>query len=250
MFCEAFILVVLNMAKSSINIQPIKNSSEQHNQRLVALDYILPNEYIKKENDSFVTDTVENRFKTISERYQKNVGQKMQRKATPIREAVINLKEDSTMYDLLVLGAKLKEKFKIDPFQFYIHDDEGHLDQGIVKFNRHAHIVFDWTDKETGKSLKLDRFNMSKIQDIVSDSLGMERGKSSSKVHLTSLEFKIQEQERRLLYLKEKTNEMVKNSSKIMQGLMSEKDVEKNVSNKFRAKSSEEIRSTDKGIGM
>jgi hypothetical protein len=165
------------MAKSSINIQPIKNSSEQHNQRLVELDYVLPKEHVKQENDSFITDTVENRFKTISERYQKSVGQKMQRKATPIREAVINLKEGSDMGGLLVLGAKLEKEFNIKPFQYYIHDDEGHIDNGEVKFNRHAHIVFDWTDTKTGKSLKLDRFDMSKMQDIVADSLDMERGK-------------------------------------------------------------------------
>jgi hypothetical protein len=238
------------MAKSSINIQPIKNSSEQHNQRLVELDYVLPKEHVKQENDSFITDTVENRFKTISERYQKSVGQKMQRKATPIREAVINLKEGSDMGGLLVLGAKLEKEFNIKPFQYYIHDDEGHIDNGEVKFNRHAHIVFDWTDTKTGKSLKLDRFDMSKMQDIVADSLDMERGKSSSKIHLTSLEFKIQMQERRLLYITEKTNEMAKNSSKIMQGLMSEKDVEKKVSNKFKTKSNEEIRKSNNDMGL
>ena len=57
-------------------------------------------------------------------------------------------------------------------------------------------------------------------------------------------------QERRLLYITEKTNEMAKNSSKIMQGLMSEKDVEKKVSNKFKTKSNEEIRKSNNDMGL
>ena len=238
------------MAKSSINIQPIKNSSEQHNQRLVELDYVLPKEYIKQENDSFITDTVENRFKTISERYQKNVGQKMQKKATPIREAVINLREDSDMSHLLVLGAELEKEFGVKPFQYYIHDDEGHIAEGEIKFNRHAHIVFDWTDTKTGKSLKLDRFDMSKMQDIVADKMGMERGKSSNKVHLTALQFKIQAEERKLLYITEKRKQIIDKTNDLIKGITSEKEIEKKIMKDFRPKSSEEIRKKDRGMSM
>jgi hypothetical protein len=43
---------------------------------------------------------------------------------------------------------------------------------------------------------------------------------------------------------------MAKNSSKIMQGLMSEKDVEKKVSNKFKTKSNEEIRKSNNDMGL
>tara|TARA_B100000809_G_scaffold60530_1_gene57106 strand:+ start:163 stop:879 length:717 start_codon:yes stop_codon:yes gene_type:complete len=238
------------MGKSSINIKPIKNSSEQHNQRVVELDYVLPKEHIKKENDSFITDTVENRFKTISGRYKKSTGQKMQTKATPIREAVINLKQGADMDDLMLLGSELEKEFNIKPFQYYIHDDEGHIDQGEVKFNRHAHIVFDWTDTKTGKSLKLDRFDMSKMQDIVADTLAMERGESSSKVHLNSLQFKIQAEERKLLYITEKRKQIIAKTDDLMKGITSEKEIQDKIIKEFKPKSSEEIRNRDKGVGM
>lgn len=70
-------------------------------------------------------------------------------------------------------------------FQIAIHKDEGYRKgKDGLKLNLHAHLVADWTDHESGKSLKLNRNDMSEMQTICAEVLGMERGKSSEKQHL------------------------------------------------------------------
>ena len=221
--------VALKMALSSINIQPVRPTSEAHNQRTVELDYTLPHYHIDRFNDQRVKETISDRFKTISERYEKSVGQKMQEKATPIREAVINLKPETRIHHLKDLSDKLEAKFGIKAFQIYIHDDEGFVNPETdeVKRNRHAHIVFDWTDNETGKTLKLHRFDMSKMQTIVAESLGMERGSSSDKEHLNSLQYKEKMAAERILYLEEKAKVMLDNIQLIREGKLTEQDIER-----------------------
>lgn len=47
----------------------------------------------------------------------------------PIREAVIVIKDDTTMQDLHKLSKRLEEEFNIRIFQIAIHKDEGHFDK-------------------------------------------------------------------------------------------------------------------------
>lgn len=42
--------------------------------------------------------------------------------------------------------------------------------------NHHCHMIFDWIDHKTGKSFKLNKYDTSKLQTLVAESLGMERG--------------------------------------------------------------------------
>lgn len=183
------------MAKASIHIEPIKSSSEIHNKRLKEFDYI--REDLSEKNEKWEERSISEVRREVEEKYLRNVGQKMQKKATPIREGVVLLKPEHTMEDLFRLKEKLYEKLGIKTFQMYIHRDEGHW-KGEEKLkqhwtpNLHAHMVFDWTD-EKGKSLKLDRKEMSLIQDIVSETLEMERGQRATvtgRKHLNPLEFK------------------------------------------------------------
>ena len=74
---------------------------------------------------------IEDVRKEIEKKYIENVGQKMQAKATPIREAVILLPDndnDKNLENLLALNDALKEKYGIQAFQVHIHNDEGHID--------------------------------------------------------------------------------------------------------------------------
>ena len=85
----------------------------------------------------------------------------MQAKATPIREAVLLIKENHSVADLKNLGDQLQERFGIKTIQAYCHKDEGHYDKKTNEWkpNLHGHMVFDWTDHNTGKSIKLDQIN-------------------------------------------------------------------------------------------
>jgi archaellum component FlaC len=178
------------MAKSSINIQPIKFGSELHNNREKKLDYVRPE--LSHLNEHFNFQTVESAKKEIEDLYVQKVGQKMQTKSEPIREAVLIIEEHHTIDDLAKLADQIENRFGIKAIQGYIHKDEGHKDEfGKWNPNLHAHLIFDWQDKQTGKSIKLNRQDMSELQTLVSESLKMERGISSDKKHLNATAFKI-----------------------------------------------------------
>ncbi|WP_449400997.1 hypothetical protein [Chryseobacterium wanjuense] len=135
-------------------------------------------------------------------------GRKLQKNAMPIREAVVVIKENTTMQDLHQLSKRLEEELKIRIFQIAIHKDEGHYDKENKdwKPNYHAHLAADWQDLQTGKTLKHQSFHYSKMQDIAAECLGMERGIEGSKGRLEAIEFKIQKKEQELLALDEKIN--------------------------------------------
>lgn len=185
------------MAKASIHIEPIKSSSEVHNNRLKKFDYV--REDLSEKNEKWEERGVSEVRREIEEKYFLNVGQKMQKKAEPIREGVVLLKPEHTMADLFRLKEELYKRLGIKTFQIYIHKDEGHwkkTEEGVKDHwipNLHAHLVFDWTD-EKGKNLRLNRKQMSQIQDIVADTLGMERGQKATvtgRKHLNPLEYKV-----------------------------------------------------------
>ena len=55
----------------------------------------------------------------------------MQAKATPIREAVVVIKSETTMEDLKKLSDAYRQRFGIDTFQIAIHKDEGYPKGGV-----------------------------------------------------------------------------------------------------------------------
>lgn len=177
------------MAKqTSINVQPVKGGSEQHNKRTKELDYVRKD--LSHLNQYWESDTQANRLANIKALYQSKTGQKMQAKATPIREGVVVIQDSTTMADLHRLADAYRDRLGIEVFQIAIHRDEGHKGSKEWKPNLHAHLVFDWTDHSTGKSVKLNRQKMAEMQTITAEVLGMERGKSSEKKHLTAQQYK------------------------------------------------------------
>lgn len=186
------------MSATSINIQPIKSSSEIHNRREKDLSYV--RKELSPLNERHEEDTIVNRLSDIKDRYTQTTGQQMQKKATPIREGVIVVGEGTTMEHLKDFAQKCEQRFGIKAFQIHIHRDEGHMKAKDWKPNLHAHMVFDWTDKG-GKSIKLNRQDMSEMQTLLADSLNMERGVSSDKKHLTALQFKTEKERSELAEL-------------------------------------------------
>lgn len=170
------------MGKSCVKIKPVTGSSEKHNTREIEPKYLIPSEV---ENIHIVDSKIEDVRKEIEKKYFETVGQKMQAKSTPIREAVILLPDndnDKNLENLLSLNDELKERYGIHAFQVHIHNDEGHIDKdGKAKYNYHAHVVYNWTDPSTGKSLKLGKQEMSEIQTLTAEHLQMQRGEKGSK---------------------------------------------------------------------
>lgn len=183
------------MQATSINVQAVKGGSEQHNQRLKELDYVRSE--LSHLNEYWESDTQSSRLSQIKERYHESTGQRMQSKATPIREGVVVVHQGTTMEDLKRLGKAYEERFGIKVFQIALHKDEGYMHSKEWKSNLHAHLVFDWTD-EKGKTIKLNRADMVAMQSLTAEVLGMDRGVASDKKHLSSMQFKVDAEEKRL----------------------------------------------------
>lgn len=190
------------MAKqTSINVQPVKGGSEEHNKRKKKLDYVRKD--LSHLNEYWECDTQANRLANIKALYQSKTGQKMQAKATPIREGVVVIQESTTMADLHRLADAYRDRLGIEVFQIAIHRDEGYQKSKDWKPNLHAHLVFDWTNHSTGKSVKLNRQKMAEMQTITAEVLDMERGQSSEKKHLTAQQFKAAAEAQRAEQLQE-----------------------------------------------
>ncbi|MCT3755593.1 hypothetical protein HZP31_09320 [Elizabethkingia anophelis] len=194
--------------KTSINFKAAKPDSEVHNFRKKTFDYIRKD--LSSKNEYWQEEKIADRLIKIENYCKEKSGRKLQKNAIPIREAVVVIKEDTTMLELQNLASKLQEELRIRIFQIAIHKDEGHYDKETNEWkpNYHAHLVADWQDLETGKTLKHQSFHYSKMQDIAAECLEMERGVSSSIGRLEAIAFKIQKKEEEYKELVEKIDEM------------------------------------------
>lgn len=194
------------MKQTSIHIEPCKiQVSELHNTRKKKLDYV--RERLSKNNEwwssvSSLADGIKELRKIVKDK----TGRKMQSKAVPYHEAVVVIDERTTMADLHRLAAAYKERFGITCVQIAIHRDEGRWTDGdgastgtdpnsavageIWCPNLHAHMVFDWYNHRTGKSIKTTKQDARDMQTICADILGMERGVSSDKQHMDAQRYK------------------------------------------------------------
>ena len=137
--------------------------------------------------------------------------------SSPLRESVVRIKSNTTMDDLMTYAQKVHERWGVRAIQIHIHRDEGHYadpDNPETWIpNLHAHIIWDWMNHETGKSYKLNGNDCKLIQDMVAESLGMERGMSKEETgaeHLMRNDYILQKQKKELNELKEQTEEAQK----------------------------------------
>ena len=211
--------------KTSINIKPCNiGSSEAHNRRTTEYLANIGKEkfYIRtelmSENEAWVSPdfgeaTLTDRYNQIAAMVKEKTGRAMQTKdrervnkktgkvtivrgSTPLKEGVVVINADTTMEQLRRFCELSNERWGITALQIFIHRDEGHYgtpgDDATWKPNYHAHILWDWMDHETGKSFKLDEKDMSEMQTLLAECLGMERGTSkeeTGKEHLERADF-------------------------------------------------------------
>ncbi|KQS93023.1 hypothetical protein [Chryseobacterium sp. Leaf394] len=190
--------------KTSINFKAVKSDSETHNFRKKTFDYIRKD--LTPKNEYWMEQKIADRIQKIEAYCKEKSGRKLQKNAMPVREAVVVIKEDTTMLELQNLAKRLEEELKIRVFQIAIHKDEGHTDKDTKEWkpNYHAHLVADWQDLDTGKTLKHQSFHYSKMQDLTAECLNMERGISGSRGRLEAIEFKIRQKEEDLKVLEER----------------------------------------------
>lgn len=181
------------MAKTSINVKACNiGSAERHNLRSKELNYIRPE--LSYRNEQWSEMNIADVLEDTREKYKQHTGQSMQKKATPIREGVVVIEDGTTLRQLQNFAERIEERFGIHTFQIYTHKDEG---AGVWdgntetwKPNYHAHMIFDWTDGETGRTRKLNKQDMAEMQTILAECIGMERGVSSDRKHLSAIQYK------------------------------------------------------------
>lgn len=179
------------MAQTSIHIQACKiGSAESHNKRLKELFNVRPELSFRNECWQ-IPQTLQERFEEIKSLVKAKTGRKMQAKATPLHEGVVVIREDTTMAQLKELARRFQERFGFETIQIAIHKDEGHFNDGTWKANLHAHMVFDWYNHDTGKSIRTSKSDASEMQSICAEVLGMERGVASDKKHQDIAEFRV-----------------------------------------------------------
>ncbi|WP_333852786.1 hypothetical protein [Epilithonimonas sp.] len=190
--------------KTSINFKAVKSDSETHNFRKKTFDYIRKD--LTPRNEYWMEQKIADRILKIEAYCKERSGRKLQKNAMPVREAVVVIKEDTTMLELQNLAKRLEEELSFRVFQIAIHKDEGHTDKDTKEWkpNYHAHLVADWQDLNTGKTLKHQSFHYSKMQDLTAECLNMERGISGSRGRLEAIEYKIQQKEEDLKVLEER----------------------------------------------
>ncbi len=107
----------------------------------------------------------------------KNGREKVRAGWSPLREAVIVIKPDTKLQDFDPVKAWFKKK-GVTTVRLDLHFDEGHIDKrtGERHINNHAHMELDWMDWKTGSTIKLGKKDMSELQTVLAEALGMERG--------------------------------------------------------------------------
>ena len=216
--------------KTSVNIKPCNiGNSEAHNRRTAEYLANIRKEkfYIRTDlmarNEMWVSPdfgetTLTDRYNQIAAMVKEKTGRAMQTKdrervnkkigkvtivrgSTPLKEGVVVIKEDTTMEQLQKFCKVCNERWGVTALQVFIHRDEGHYgtpgDNATWKPNLHAHIVWDWMNHDTGKSYKLKEEDMSEMQTVLAECLGMERGTSkemTGKEHLERTDFIIAKQ--------------------------------------------------------
>ena len=251
-----------NKPKASVHVKPCNIAqSELHNRRdpeyIKKLD---PNTlYVRldltKHNASYVAPEMNGRtlsqyLELVRVMVKKLTGRALQEKevkypvkggkmrtrqgASPIREGVVVIEKDTKLKNLIRFTQMVEKEWGIKALEIHLHRDEGHNevpgDDNTWVPNYHAHIIWDWMDWKTGKSIKLNAADMSRMQDMVAEALDMERGQKKSETGLDHLErndFIPQKQEKekkRLEVEKEKAEKEAEESKSQAQQAKEEKD--------------------------
>ena len=222
------------MAQTSDHIKPCNiGSSEAHNRRTpeylkrISKERIYIRTDLTPQNSSWESSLMEGKdltayYNDIARMVKEKTGRAMQTKertitnkktgrtkvisgSSPLRESVVVCKADTTIDQLRTYCDRCQRQWGITALQIFVHRDEGHYDipgdKNTWKPNYHAHIVWDWMNHETGKSCKLGKEDMSRMQDMVAECLEMERGtrkEETGKVHLERTDFIIAKQKQEM----------------------------------------------------
>lgn len=206
------------MTKTSVHIKPCDiAASETHNSRKKELGYVRKDLSSLNESFSYIGHNLQTELAMIKRDVKQKTGRKLQKNAIPIKEGVVVISEETTMDDMKKFCEECQRQLGIIPLQIHIHRDEGHSsgpETGDWKPNLHAHVVWRMYG-EDGRNIRLSKEDCAAMQTIAAQSLGMDRGVSSERKHLNSIQFKVAQEEKRLATVRKEASEALEVLSNI-----------------------------------
>ncbi len=139
----------------------------------------------------------------------------------PIREMVVVIKPDTKLEEF----DKVKDWFAhygVNVISSSCHFDEGreNKETGAWHCNNHAHMVLDFFDWGTGKTIKLDKPELRELQTVLADALGMERGEIkeiTGKEHLDVVEQRLASAEKEAAKAEERLANAIEKEQQLAQ---------------------------------
>ena len=137
-----------------------------------------------------------------------------------IREGCPPIKPDTRIEDFEPFVRWLNG-YSISVISIDLHHDEGHADPDTddLKQNHHAHIIVDWLNHETGRTVKIDDKVCKEMQTVLAESLGMERGtpKEDTGIEgLSAIEYKEKMATAHVRQLKQEQQELEDRKSELL----------------------------------
>ena len=137
-----------------------------------------------------------------------------------IREGCPPIKPDTRIEDFAPFVHWL-EGYGITVISIDLHHDEGHPDPETDDLlpNHHAHIIVDWLNHETGKTVKIDNEVCKQMQTVLAESLDMERGtpKEDTGIEgLSAIEYKEKMASAHVKKLKQEQQELENRKSELL----------------------------------
>ena len=151
--------------------------------------------------------------------YTEKTGQKCQKSFAPFRESCLVVKPGVTDKQLMDFKEQAEKLTGWKCIGIWLHQDEGHAhskyiegDEGFA-INYHAHVLWDCINHDSGKAIRADRTKLSRMQDVLADAVGMERGNKAAETgrrNRKAMEQRIIAQEKRIEQLEQEVKKAMK----------------------------------------
>lgn len=205
-----------------LRLEKVNMVSREHNTRELIPDYVnrdlMGNNayYFFDEKGDLISKPTQSHRELeaeLKQLYQDCTGQKIQEKMNPLMEGLFLFSERNTNEEILQSVKRFGKEFGVNIIELHLHRDEGYYNRDEEWIpNLHGHFVFENIERrdvfvmqkkkkgaDKGKEVKMNlkgrthKFNKtetSKMQDFFAEHLGLKRGKSNSREHLTHIEWK------------------------------------------------------------
>lgn len=248
----------------SSNTQTAKASCLAHNRRNKSTEKVpsYVNQKLSHLNRTIFEDDIIKGRKSIvplvhaaEKLYTEKTGQKCQKSFAPFREACLHLKDGITDEQLMDFKAKVEHETKWKVIGIWLHEDEGHAKSKYIEgeegfeVNHHAHVLFSCQDLKTGKAIRADRKKLSRMQDILAEATGMERGYKAAETgrrHRSAMEQRIYSQEQRIKELEAQASMRwngVKNANETLKQIQRKNEEEEEKRKRIKEQQERELKS-------